>query len=164
MGESAVDRSLEVPKASLCSVDGLGQGSKRMPPVKFSAVRRKVLMVGIGAALFATVVYASGERPPVSGPMTVFWHVPRDTDGVFVTYQDLDNDGDYERATVSDIDILGRHTTTVRIVDVEPLETILARGERTTSGPTSVVTLSNVLLASEIQDADVVRVTISPSH
>jgi hypothetical protein len=79
---------------------------------------------------------------------------------VSVTYQDPDNDGDYERVTVGDIDLSGRHTTSVRIVDLEPFERVLASGQRTTSGKTSIITLSNALLASEIEDADLVTVTL----
>jgi len=128
------------------------------------SVNRNLLVLGIGALLFVTVVYAAGQSESVRGTLGGWTPAPGDTDGVLVTYQDPDNDGDYERATVSDIDISGRHTTAVRIVDVEPFERVLARGQRTTSGTTSVITFSNVLLASEIEDADLVRVTIQQSH
>jgi hypothetical protein len=123
-------------------------------------IRRHLLLLGVGAALFASVVYAAGELPRVGGPPWQWVHLPGDTDGVSVTYQDPDNDGDYERVTVGDIDLSGRHTTSVRIVDLEPFERVLASGQRTTSGKTSIITLSNALLASEIEDADLVTVTL----
>lgn len=124
------------------------------------SIRRHLLLLGIGAALFVTVVYAAGELPTGGESPSQVVHIAGDTDGVSVTYQDPNHDGNYERATVRDIDVAGRHTTTVTIVDLEPSERVLASGQRTTSGTTSIIPLSNVLLASEIQDADLVRVTI----
>src|SRR3989304_3110938 len=96
------------------------------------AVNRNLLVLGIGALLFVTVVYAAGQSESVRGALGGWTPAPG--------------------------------PTAVRIVDVEPFERVLARGQRTTSGTTSVITFSNVLLASEIEDADLVRVTIQQSH
>ena len=121
-------------------------------------MKRELSALGTSFALFTGVVFVSGLSGSGGRSLNGNRSVACNTDGVLVTYQDPDFDGDYEQAVVSDIDCPGKHTTTVRILDSGG--NTLAFGQKKTSGPVNVVPFSNVLLESEIEPAGRVRVTM----
>jgi len=124
-------------------------------------MKRMLLVLTVGFAAFATAARALGPGRPSEGRVSGGESVVCDLDGVAVTYQDPNHDGHYDRATVSDIDCPGTYKVEVKILDLEPGQRTLASGTNKTSGSVAVVTLTNRLLNSEIEDADRVQVTIA---
>jgi hypothetical protein len=125
---------------------------------------RILFALGVGVVVFVAAASAVGTGRSAGGSLSNNGWVLCDADGVSVTYQDPNNDGNYERATVGDIDCPGKYKVDVKILDLEPRQRTLASGQRTTSGPIAVIALTNVILDLEIEDADRVQVTITSNH
>ena len=121
-------------------------------------MKRILFALAIGVALFVVVAYAANLGVSSGGLQQGYSTVVCDGNGVSVTYQDLNNDGNYEQATVSGIDCSGTYNITVDVQDVA--NATLAYGTVSTFGSSALVALPNNLLASEIAPAQYVVVTI----
>ena len=121
-------------------------------------MKRILFALGIGVALFAVVAYAAGLGVSSGGLQQGSSSVVCDGNGVSVTYQDTDSNGDYNQATVAGIDCTGTCDITVDVQNVG--NGSLAKGTVSTSGTPALVALTDPLSASEIAPADHVVVTI----
>jgi len=121
-------------------------------------MKRVLLALAVGLAMFAVVAYAAGLGVSGGGLQTGSNSVICDGDGVAVTYQNTDSDFDYDQATVAGIACSGTYQITVEVQTGGGAT--LAFGTLATSGPTAIVPFSDPLTTAEILPAANVYVTI----
>jgi len=122
-------------------------------------MKRILFALGVGLAMFAVVAFAATLIVNSGGLQSGEDEVVCDN-AVNVFYQDTDANGDYDRASVTDVDCPGTKDVTVEVQTGGHFQ--LAYGTVSTNATgTVLVPLSNVLSPpSEILNADHVHVTI----
>ena len=125
-------------------------------------MKRLIIALLVGGAVFGTVLgLASGLIVTGGGAQSGSVGATCDSDGVNVTYQNLDADPDFEQATVSGIECSG--TLTVTVSARNGADGVLAEGTNNAggSGSTIVSLLSDVLVSpGEVAALDHTTVTI----
>ena len=123
-------------------------------------MKRWIIAIAIGGGVFATVFGAAAALTVTGGgAQSGTTGATCDNNGVNVTYQDPDNDGSFETATVRGIDCSG--TLDVHVEGQDGANAVLAAGSNPAGGSgTTVVTLSNELASTEVATLDHTMVNI----
>jgi hypothetical protein len=123
-------------------------------------MKRIVLSLLIGTLVFATVAFAADLTVYLGGLQSGAVSAECDADGVIVTFQDTDTNGNFDQATLEDVECRGLLDVKVTTYDASDAQVGAGATGCGAQGPTILVTLGDALNAADIAAADETAVQI----